>query len=234
VRVDDAEHQAEAVRRTNVDGAVMLARACAERGISFVTFSSDLVFDGAGRGNRAYVETDATSPLGVYGASKAEMETHVLGAHPGALVVRAAAFFGPWDEWNFVTVALRSLASGVPVDAAGDLVVSPTYVPDLVHASLDLLIDGERGIWHLANRGAVTWAELARRAACMAGVDGSLVRACSHAGLGFVARCPPYAALGSVRGSLMPPLDDALARYARTRAWERAPIASATLALAAE
>ena len=29
--------------------------------------------------------------------------------------------------------------------------VSPTYVPDLVHASLDLLIDGEHGLWHLAN-----------------------------------------------------------------------------------
>jgi hypothetical protein len=32
-----------------------------------------------------------------------------------------------------------------------------------VNTSLDLLIDGERGVWHLANAGAVTWAELLRR-----------------------------------------------------------------------
>ena len=53
--------------------------------------------------------------------------------------------------------------------------VSPTYVPDLVDASLDLLIDGEAGIWHLANRGSVTWAELGREAAALAGLDPSLV-----------------------------------------------------------
>ena len=46
-----------------------------------------------------------------------------------------------------------------------DYVVSPTYVPDLVHANLDLLLDDARGIWHLANPGAVTWSELALIAA---------------------------------------------------------------------
>jgi len=39
---------------------------------------------------------------------------------------------------------LQSLASGQPYTAISDVVVSPTYVPDLVHASLDLLIDGGR------------------------------------------------------------------------------------------
>jgi hypothetical protein len=29
-------------------------------------------------------------------------------------------------------------------------------IPDLVHACLDLLIDGEHGIWHLASDGMVT------------------------------------------------------------------------------
>jgi len=233
VRVDDAEREPDVVHRENVDGAVALARACAARGIPLVTFSSDLVFDGVRRADRPYVETDAPSPLGVYGASKTEMELRVLAEHPGALVVRTAAFFGPWDEWNFVTLALRSLACGVPFDAAGDLVVSPTFVPDLVHATLDLLIDGERGIWHLANRGAVTWADLARRAACMAGVDGSLIRERPHSELGLVARRPACAALDSIRGAIMPSLDDALARYVRTRAWERSPAGEA-LALFAE
>jgi dTDP-4-dehydrorhamnose reductase len=55
----------------------------------------------------------------------------------------------------------------------------------------------------------------------MAGLDESLVQGCSHAELGLVAPRPEFAALDSARGSLMPSLDDALARYVRTRAWTR-------------
>ena len=232
VRVDDAERERDAAYRENVAGAVTLAEACAARDIRLVTYSSDLVFDGVGRTGRPYLENDATSPLGVYGATKAEAESRVRAVHPDALVIRTAAFFGPWDEWNFVTLALRSLASGIPFAAAADLVASPTYVPDLVHATLDLVIDGERGTWHLVNQGAVTWAELARRAACMAGVDGSLVQECTCRELGLTAPRPPYAALDSARGSLMPALDDALARYVRTRAWAVPSSGEASLALA--
>jgi dTDP-4-dehydrorhamnose reductase len=218
VRVDDAEHDAAGCRRGNVDAAVALAAGCADSGVVLASFSSDLVFDG--RKGAAYVERDLPSPLGVYGASKADAEACILALHPAALVIRTAAFFGPWDDWNFVTRTLRALAAGTPVSAAEDLVVSPTYVPDLVHATLDLLIDGERGIWHLANVGAVSWAALGAMAARVAGLDPSLVNPRPHTELGFVARRPAHAALGSERGALLPSLDDALARYAATRAWE--------------
>ena len=124
-----------------------------------------------------YVETDAAKPLCEYGRSKAEAETRVLTANPDAFVVRTAAFFGDHDQHNFVTRALQSLAAGEPCIAISDVVVSPTYVPDLVEAMLDLLIDGERGIWHLASEGAVTWEELARRAARIAGVSAATLRA---------------------------------------------------------
>ena len=33
-------------------------------------------------------------------------------AHPGALVVRTSAFFGPWDRYNFVHLALAQMAPG--------------------------------------------------------------------------------------------------------------------------
>jgi dTDP-4-dehydrorhamnose reductase len=219
VRVDDAEHDAESCRWLNVVAAETLARVCARRDVPLVAFSSDLVFDG---GKRApYVERDAVAPLGVYGRTKAECEARVLAVLPSALVVRTAAFFGPWDEWNFITRTLSSLRIGVPVDAADDLVVSPTYVPHLVHATLDLLIDGERGIWHLANRGETTWADLARMAARGADLDESLIRARPHTELGLTARRPCYAALGSERGSLMPSLDAAVAAYLHERPWRR-------------
>jgi dTDP-4-dehydrorhamnose reductase len=136
---------------------------------------------------------------------------------PEALVVRTSAFFGPWDEYNFVTVALCALARGEEFAAADDCLVSPTYVPDLVSACLDLLIDGEGGVWHLANQGAVSWAGLARRAAALAGLDPRAVRPAPTHSFGWAAARPPYSVLGSARGALLRPLEEALACYMRER-----------------
>lgn len=211
VRVDNAEREPEACFRANTHGPEVLATACARRHVALLTFSSDLVFDGARR--TPYVEHDAPGPLNVYGRSKAEMETRVLECLPSALVVRTSAFFSPWDTYNFVTVALQQLRGGLPFTAADDAVVSPTYVPDLVHACLDLVIDGEQGLWHLANSGAVTWFTLAERAAELAGVDTSCLEGRPTAALGFVAPRPVYSALASERGTLLPSLEEALTHY---------------------
>jgi dTDP-4-dehydrorhamnose reductase len=215
VRVDDAEADADRCRRENARGPAVLAAACARAGIPLVTFSSDLVFDGTKR--EPYVESDAVAPLSVYGSSKVEAEAAVTRSHPHALVIRTSAFFGPWDRFNFVHAALDALARGHRFAAADDAVVSPTYVPDLVNAALDLLIDGESGLWHLANAGSVTWHELARRAAAATDVPADGLRAVATDTLGLAALRPRYSALGSERGLLLPSLDDALARYTTER-----------------
>ena len=211
VRVDDAETDAEACMAGNTLGANILALACIRHALRFVTFSSDLVIDG-GKGE-PYVESDPVAPLGVYGRSKAEAEQRVLEADPQALIIRTSSFFGPWDKHNFVTQALGALKSGQTFEASNDLVVSPTYVPDLVNASLDLMIDRERGVWHLTNAQAVTWAELARKACEIAGVDASGLRERASTELGYKAVRPAYSALSSERGLLLPSLEDALKRY---------------------
>jgi len=222
VRVDDAEWDAGTCDRVNRHGAATLAEVCAEAGVALVTFSSDLVFGDPGRAT-PYVERDTVAPLGVYGASKAAAERAVLARYPDALVVRTSAFFGPCDEANFLTQALRTIAAGETFEAADDVTVSPTYVPDLAHAVLELLVDAESGVWHLASDGAVTWAELARRGARAAGLDEELVVPCTQqslfTALPFAAPRPPYSVLGSERGALMPSLDSAIARYAAARPW---------------
>ena len=134
---------------------------------------------------------------------------------PSALVVRTSAFFGPWDAHNFVTAAVRLLEAGEPVRAASDLVVSPTYVPDLVDAVLDLVIDDARGIWHVTNDTATTWAALAERTAAATGRSPGLVQPCRSCDLPMRALRPRYSALGTGRGLALPPLDDALERYLR-------------------
>ena len=215
VRVDEAEVESDGCRRENTEGARLLAEACAARGVGLVAFSSDLVFDGAKRA--PYVESDRPNPLNVYGATKLEAERLTLAAHPGALVARTSAFFGPTDEHNFVTVALAALAAGESFRAADDAYVSPAYVPHLVDAAFDLLIDGESGVWHLANEGETTWAELARIAATLCDVPSGSLEAVPTDELGLAARRPRYSVLGSERGQLLPSLDDALAAYAASR-----------------
>ena len=212
VRVDDAERETDACWRDNVTAPVTLAAACRRRGLPLAMFSSDLVSDGAA--SRLYVEDDLPNPLSVYGRSKTEAERRVLKLMPQALVIRTSAFFGPWDEANFATAVWRTLAAGQPFEAADDAVVSPTYVPDLVNATLDLLIDGEGGVWHLANVGAVTWCDFARALAAAGGLRADLVRAVSYRQVWSPAIRPAFSALGSTHGRLLPPLGDAIANYA--------------------
>jgi dTDP-4-dehydrorhamnose reductase len=213
VNVDEAEKEPSVCRRANAVGPAILAASCRRHQIRLLTFSSDLVFDGASC--RPYVESDAISPQNMYGRTKAEAERRVLALDPAALVVRTSAFFGPWDRHNFLTVALRALRAGRPFRAASDLAVSPTYLPDLVNASLDLMIDGAEGIWHLTNQGSTTWAAFAAAAARQLGISEELIDACDSSALALPAMRPHYSVLGSARGQLLPTLDDAIERFAR-------------------
>jgi dTDP-4-dehydrorhamnose reductase len=212
VRVDDAEAEAAACMAANAEGAIRLARLCRDRGLPMAAYSSDLVFDG--RKDRPYVESDAPRPLNVYGQSKARAEREILDLGGRPLMIRTAAFFSPFDPHNFAAHVLRTVGSGQELTAAKDLVVSPTYVPDLVDASLDLLIDGETGIRHLASPGEVSWAEFARRIARALDLDERLVRAVECAAFGWPASRPAYAPLGTEHAQVMPSLDNAIARYA--------------------
>ncbi len=214
VRVDDAETMRASCYSANSVGVANLSSECARAGIPLVTYSSDLVFDGKKR--EPYVESDKPLPLGTYGASKLAAENHIV-KNCQQLVIRTSAFFGPWDEFNFAENVLRSVSNGIPFVAASDNIVSPTYVPDLVNASLDLLIDGETGIWHLANLGAVSWSEFALRITERMGLSEELVQPVAARDLDLAAERPAYAALGSERSQLLPSLDDALDRWIAAR-----------------
>jgi dTDP-4-dehydrorhamnose reductase len=215
VRVDDAEADEERCRLVNAVAPQQLAAICARRGVRLLCFSSDLVFDG--RTSRPYIESDAVAPLSAYGRSKAAAEPAISAACPDALIARTSAFFGPWDEANVVYRAAAAFAAANPWRAPNDQRVSPTYVPDLVNVSLDLLIDGASGIWHLANDGDVSWSELARKAAVALGYPESMVDECVTAALGLPAVRPAYSVLGTERGQRLPPLDDALRRFVSER-----------------
>jgi dTDP-4-dehydrorhamnose reductase len=123
-------------------------------------------------------------------------------------------FFSPWDNYNFVSHILDFLGNKrEQVKVASDVYISPTYVPDLVNASLDLLIDDEKGIWHLVNDGTVSWSDLAKDVAFRANYNASLLHPIPIAELGYPATRPNFSALTSRHGFILPTLDHALSRF---------------------
>lgn len=213
VRVDDAETDAAACIAANAEGAERLAAACAERNIPTASFSSDLVFDG-GIG-RLYREDDDPAPLSVYGWSKALAEQAIESLPGRHLIVRTAAFFSPFDTYNFAMHMTEALSQGRPFRAAHDQVVTPSYVPDLCSAVLDLMIDGVDGIWHLTNGEALSWADFGRELAVRCGLDAALIEPVTGEQLGWRAKRPAAVPLGSTKGALLPPLASAMDRFAR-------------------
>jgi dTDP-4-dehydrorhamnose reductase len=208
VKVDDAENDKLKCFRENTSGPEQLATACRRYGIQFMTFSSDLVFDG--KKNAPYFESDAVSPLNVYGESKANAEAVVSSVHPSSLIIRTSSFFGPWDQHNFVHQALHSLDEGIKFYASKNHIVSPTYVPHLVNAALDLLIDEEHGIWHLTNNEGLSWYDFALACASKAGMDKKYIIPDTRT---LPATRPAYSVLQSEKGVLMPSLENAIEEY---------------------
>ena len=212
VRVDDAEDDEEQCFRDNVQGPMVLATVCADRKLPLATFSSDLVFDGQQR--RPYREEDKVNPLNVYGRTKAEAERKILAIDANALVIRTSAFFGPWDSYNYVTRTLQELRQGRPIFAE-NAVISPTYIPDLVHSTLDLMIDRASGLWHLTNDGEVSWAQMAEEVAHRAGLGEVLAALLAECGPVNRAIRPEYSALSNGRGLQLRHWQEALDCYFR-------------------
>jgi dTDP-4-dehydrorhamnose reductase len=218
VRVDEAETEQERCFSENCAGAVTLAEACRQKGLGYLTFSSDMVFDGFK--GKPYVESDAVNPLNIYGRSKADCEQAVLQAHPQSLIIRSSAFFGPHDSSNFLHNVIENLSRQSQIAVPNDVKISPTYVPDLVNIALDLLIDEEQGIRHLTNKGAITWADLAFETAKIFRLNSMFIDAQPLAAMNMGAVRPRYSVLGSEKGILMPTLEDALKRFRQERTHE--------------
>jgi dTDP-4-dehydrorhamnose reductase len=116
VNVDKAEGESKQCFDANCAGPAALAALCHEQRIPFLSFSSDLVFNGTK--GEPYTESDVAEPLNVYGWSKASGEKAILENNPKALVVRTSSFFGPWDGYNFVHKTVCALREGRLVEAA--------------------------------------------------------------------------------------------------------------------
>jgi dTDP-4-dehydrorhamnose reductase len=211
VNVDQAEVDKDLCYQLNAIGPSISARICREKGIRFMTFSSDLVF--SGDKTDPYHERDRIDPLNIYGRSKAHAEQNVSRIDPSALIIRTSAFFGPWDQYNFAYSVMNALKNNQEHDVAHDVIISPTYVPHLVQSAMDLFIDEASGIWHLANDGYLSWADFATEIANRKGFKRTALRRKTAAEMNWRAPRPRYSALTTTRGMKLPTLDRALSEY---------------------
>lgn len=211
-RIDDAETCPEACFLINTRVPSMLAEICGKNQIRLVTFSTDQVFNGKKR--NPYIESDIPEPLNVFGASKQQAEESVLHVNPDTLIIRSSSFFNPWYENDMLGMIIQSDPNlNIPFYLPSDIIMSPTYIPHMVNASLDLLIDNEKGIWHLSSEEEITYFRFIKLAFKIAGISDRNLHAVHSSKLNYIAERPPYSVLSNSQGFSLPPLFDALVNY---------------------
>ena len=183
--VDRAQNEgaADAIA-INATGVAALATACRDLEIPLLHFSSDFVFDG--HQSAPYVETDATGPLSIYGASKLCGENIALTTSSRNLAIRVCRLFGPTIEngsgsarkpgGNFPLLMLRLARERGSVKVVDDQTGSPSYTPDLARGVWQLLEQGASGLFHLSNAGEVSFADYAAEIFQIAGVNCQIER----------------------------------------------------------
>lgn len=200
-----------------------MAQACAETGAALVHFTTDYVFDG--RKRTPYREEDATSPLNVYGVSKAAGEHFVAAHHDRHYIFRVASLFGTAGAsgkgGNFVETMLRLAARGAALRVVDDQVMSPTHTLDIAEAVKAFLLRDapDYGIYHCSGEGECSWHEFAADIFRQSGVAADL-RPVPSAEYPAKARRPAYSALDNGKLNAIRPMPhwtDALALYLRLR-----------------
>ncbi|HUP96485.1 MAG TPA: dTDP-4-dehydrorhamnose reductase [Usitatibacter sp.] len=173
--VDRAETDADAARTLNAVAPGILAGEAKRAGALLIHFSTDYVFDG--RKRSAYVENDATGPLGVYGQTKLEGEHAVAQSGCKHLTLRTSWIYGPHGR-NFMLTMLRMGATREELRVVDDQRGAPTSsraLARLVREILDRNGDTDEitraevdeaaarsGLYHATAAGETTWCGFAQ------------------------------------------------------------------------
>lgn len=164
--VDKAEGDVDLARAINGIAPGILAEEAKKRDALLVHYSTDYVFDGSKTG--AYLETDATNPLSVYGATKLDGERAIQETECRHLIFRTSWVFAARGA-NFAKTILRLAREREALKIVGDQFGAPTSA-ELIADVTALCVrnvfgpqGAERlGLYHLAASGETTWHGYAR------------------------------------------------------------------------
>ena len=165
--VDGCEKYPEKAETINVRGTKNIVSLCREYKTKLIYISTDYVF--SGEKPTAYTESDATSPLNVYGRTKLEGEELVRTGLPESLIVRTSWLFGKGGK-NFVKTIIDKSAQVDTLKVVNDQRGSPTYtvslslgLRELIKAVFWVPEKAENyGVYHVSNNENCTWYEFAR------------------------------------------------------------------------
>jgi dTDP-4-dehydrorhamnose reductase len=218
--VPDCDRFPDRAFAANATAVKTLAEACQQRGIEFVTFSTDYVFDGLK--GAPYFEEDPPNPLQTYGVSKLAGELLSRIIHPDAIVIRTCGVYGGETgsrskKGNIVLSILRESEAKTELEVSSEQIVNPTYAGDLAAATLGLLAARPAGgMYHLAAEGHCSWAEFAAAIMDLSGRRMRIVPV-DHGGRSGTMRRPRFSALANRRARLagvtLPDWKDGLGRY---------------------
>ncbi|MBA2339975.1 MAG: dTDP-4-dehydrorhamnose reductase [Pyrinomonadaceae bacterium] len=168
--VDGCETDHKRAYLINDEAVGLLAANCRQSGASFVTISTDYVFDGAKDG--FYTQRDDPNPTSVYGQAKLAGERRAQSACARTTIVRTGWIFGR-EGRNFLSKVFDYARSGQTLKAIEDGFGTPTYAPDLARRLRELAQLDLPGIYHVVNAGAGTsYADFTRRALVAAQIQG--------------------------------------------------------------
>ena len=213
--------------KANATGPALLARTCAEHGITLVHVSSDYVFDGTAE---VHTEDEPLSPLSVYGQTKAAGDIAVAGC-PRHYIMRSSWVIG--EGHNFVKT-MKGLSDRVAdpddkldkVTVVDDQLGRLTFTRDMAEAIFHVLgTHAPYGTYDCTGSGAVkSWADIARAVFDAANGNGDRVVPVSTAdyyatAAGPVAPRPVHSALDLAKleatGFSMPDWEERLVAYMR-------------------
>ncbi|MCP5234096.1 MAG: dTDP-4-dehydrorhamnose reductase [Zoogloeaceae bacterium] len=161
--VDKAESEPELANRINADAVGALADTARTLGALLVHYSTDYVFDGSKA--TAYVETDPTAPLNVYGASKLAGEQAIAASGCDYLLLRTTWVYAARGQ-NFVATMLRLFAEREQLRVVGDQHGAPTWARNIADATAGLICwaqaataagDPVQRVYNLSAAGETTW-----------------------------------------------------------------------------
>ena len=157
--VDKAESEPELARTINALAPGVLAQEAKRSGAWLVHYSTDYVFDGSG--DRPWLETDATGPLGVYGKTKLEGEEAILATGCKHLIFRTSWVYAARGG-NFAKTMLKLAQERDSLNVINDQIGAPTgadLLADITaHAIRTALQRPDvSGLYHLVASGQTSW-----------------------------------------------------------------------------
>lgn len=162
--VDDCESDPERAFALNGAAVQAVVEESERVDARVIQISTDYVFDGTNA--EPYVESDQPNPQSVYGESKLHGEI----AARDHTIVRISWVCGAHGN-NMVKTALRLAETNAVVRFVDDQIGYPTFTADAAPKLVTLAASGQRGIFHLTNRGEASWYGFVREVFGQAGHD---------------------------------------------------------------